>query len=84
MLSYLGYLCICAGLVAIFIAVFVLLSQRYNAGQSKLRYIPIVTNILVGLGIALLSTMTLTSAALTMMQAAWSLPALMLVFHFCE
>lgn len=79
-----GYLCICTGLVSIFIAVFVLLSQRYRAGQSRLRFIPIVANMLVGVGITLLSTMTLTGASLVMMQEAWSLPALMIVFHTCK
>lgn len=66
------------------IGVLTLLSQKYGVGQSVLRYVPIGANMLIGLGIVLLSLMTLTDAANVMIQASWTLPGIMFVFFVCE
>lgn len=83
-LGLLGYLCICTGLVCMQIGILTLLSQKYGVGQSVLRYVPIGANMLIGLGIILLSLMTLTDAANTMIEASWTLPGIMFVFFVCE
>ncbi|CAL5865992.1 uncharacterized protein PFLUO_LOCUS199 [Penicillium psychrofluorescens] len=74
-----GYLCICVGLVCFIVGVLTLLSHKYHAGYSRLRYISIGANILVGLGIALLSTAVLTDAAATLDTTYWTLPGLTLI-----
>ncbi|KAJ5218405.1 uncharacterized protein N7498_000504 [Penicillium cinerascens] len=74
-----GYFCVCTGLVCLIIGVLTLLSHRYRSGHSSLRYISIGANILVGLGIALLSTAVLTDAAGNLGTTPWTLPALTLI-----
>ncbi|KAL2829506.1 bacterial low temperature requirement A protein-domain-containing protein [Aspergillus cavernicola] len=72
-----AYFCICVGLVCMTIGVLTVLSHR--PGYSRLRYISIGANILVGLGITLLSTMVLTDAAGNLGTTPWTLPALTLI-----
>lgn len=61
------------------IGILTLLSLRHHAGYSRLRYISIGANILVGLGIALLTTAVLTDAAENLGTTPWALPALTLI-----
>ncbi|CAL5873995.1 uncharacterized protein PFLUO_LOCUS8280 [Penicillium psychrofluorescens] len=74
-----GYFCVCVGLVCLIVGVLTLLSHRYRAGYSRLRYISIGANILVGLGISLLSTMVLTDAAEDLGMTSWALSGLTLI-----
>lgn len=55
-----------------------------DAGYSRLRYISIGANILVGLGLALLSTSVLTDAAGNLGTTPWTLPALTLILFACS
>ncbi|OGE50093.1 hypothetical protein PENARI_c018G07872 [Penicillium arizonense] len=54
-------------------------TSAHHAGYSRLRYISIGANILVGLGLALLSTSVLTDAAGNLGTTPWTLPALTLI-----
>jgi hypothetical protein len=79
-----GYFCVCVGLVCLIIGILTLLSLRHHAGYSRLRYISIGANILVGLGLALLSTAVLTDAAGNLGTTPWTLPALTLILLGCS
>jgi hypothetical protein len=78
---YTGYFCICVGLVCLIIGVLTLLS--HGDGYSRMRYISIGANILLGLAITLLSTMVLTDAAGNLGTTPWTLPALALILLTC-
>lgn len=75
----LGYFAVCTGLVIILSSVFWILCSDHTTGASLPRYISTAVTMLVGLGIALLSILTVTSAAENLGETAWSLPALMLI-----
>lgn len=61
------------------IAILTLLAYRHEAGHPILQYLSAYANFIVGLGIALLSTMVLTNAASNLGQTPWTIPALMLI-----
>ncbi|BCS23604.1 uncharacterized protein APUU_40048A [Aspergillus puulaauensis] len=74
-----GYFAVCTGLVIIFSSVFWILCSDHTTGASLPRYISTAVNMLVGLAIALLSILTVASAAENLGETAWCLPALMLI-----
>jgi hypothetical protein len=78
-----GYFAIATGAVLLFIGVLTLLAYRHDAGHTIFRYVSIFVNMLVGLGIALLSTMVLTDAANNLGETPWTLPALTLILLAC-
>lgn len=84
------YFFICAGLVLITLAVLELPSLLKGEGrESRLRYIGIISNFVLGTSLTLLSTMVLTAAADNLGKSMWTLPLptlvlliLMMLNHF--
>ena len=72
-----GYFFVCAGLVLIFLAALSWLSRP--KGGSRKHYVGMVSNIIFGLGLALLSTMALTDAADNLGESVWTLPLVVFV-----
>ena len=67
-----------------FIGILTLLAYKHDTGHSRFRYLSIGANVLVGLGIALLSTMVLTDAAGNLGVTPWALAGLMLILLLCK
>jgi hypothetical protein len=80
-----GYFYICAGVVLIGLAVLSLLSMHKDGSSAHWRrYVGIGTNLLLGLGLALLSTMVLTDNADVLGESPWPLPLLVFVLIIGE
>ncbi|KAH8698586.1 bacterial low temperature requirement A protein-domain-containing protein [Talaromyces proteolyticus] len=74
-----GYFAVCTGLILIFISILSILSFNHKNVHHWLQYLSTAVNLLIGLGIVLLSTITLTSNAETLGESSWTLPVLMLI-----
>lgn len=72
-----GYFFICAGLVLIFLAVLSWLSHGKDKGRKP--WIGIIGNVIIGVGLALLSTMVLTSASDNLGESVWTIPLVVFV-----
>jgi hypothetical protein len=75
-----GYFFICAGLVLIFIGILSWLTLLKGEGRpSRCRYVGIISNFALGMGLTLLSVMVLTQAADNLGESVWTLPLLVFV-----
>ncbi|KAI9923854.1 hypothetical protein ASPWEDRAFT_26443 [Aspergillus wentii DTO 134E9] len=74
-----GYFVICTGIILMLSSVFSMLASKHDREHYHLRYLSTIINSVVGLGIALLSCMTLTDSAETLGASPWALPGLMLI-----
>ncbi|KAH7379975.1 bacterial low temperature requirement A protein-domain-containing protein [Cadophora sp. MPI-SDFR-AT-0126] len=75
-----GYFFTCGGLTLIWIGVLSWLSMSNLEYRARWRFVAIATNILLGVGLCLLTLLILTDAALTLGTSPWTITICVFVF----
>jgi len=75
-----GYFFTCGGLTLIWIGVLSWLSMSNIEYRARWRFVAIATNILLGVGLCLLTLLILTDAALTLGMSPWTITICVFVF----